>query len=74
MGDVEFLVDFVFYGEAVAVPAGAAGDVFVLHAGVAGDDVFDGAGEDVSVVGEAGGEGGAVVEGEFLKRAWRPLF
>jgi len=51
MGDVEFLVDFIFDGEAVAVPSCAAGDVVACLAGVAGDDVFDCAGEDVSVVG-----------------------
>ncbi|KAL7468630.1 hypothetical protein ACHAXS_008852 [Conticribra weissflogii] len=70
MGDVELLVDLVLHGEAVAVPAGAARDVAVAHAGVAGDDVFDGAGEDVAVVGQAGGEGGAVVEGVFLGKRW----
>ena len=36
------------------------------HDGVAGDDVFDCAGEDVAVVGEAGGERGSVVECVFL--------
>mmetsp|Transcript_5181 Transcript_5181/g.10350 ORF Transcript_5181/g.10350 Transcript_5181/m.10350 type:complete len:313 (+) Transcript_5181:2205-3143(+) len=51
MGDVELLIDLVLHGEAVAIPAGAAGHVEVAHAGVAGHDVFDGAGEDVAVVG-----------------------
>lgn len=66
MGDVERLVDFVFDGESVAVPAGAAFDAVSGHDGVAGDDVFDCAGEDVAVVGGAGGEGGSVVECVFL--------
>ena len=66
MGDVELLIDFVFHGEAVAIPSCAAGDVVPGLAGVAGYDILDGAGEDVAVVGKAGGEGWAVVEGEFL--------
>jgi len=66
VGDVELLVDLVLDGEAVAVPSRAAGDVVSGLAGVAGDDVLDGSGEDVSVVGEAGGEGRSVVEGELL--------
>ena len=60
------MVYFIFDGEAVAIPSCAAGDMVTGLAGVAGDDVFDCAGEDVSVVGEAGGEGWSVVEGEFL--------
>lgn len=66
MGDVELLIDLVFDGEAVAIPSGAAGDVMAGLAGVAGYDIFDGAGEDVTEVGKTGGEGWAVVEGEFL--------
>ena len=67
MGDAELLVDFVFDGEAVTIPAGAAGDAMGGLAGVAGHDIFDGTGEDVAVVGEASGERGAVVEGVFLR-------
>ena len=68
MGDVEHLVDFVFDGEAVAVPSRSAFDGFAGHGGVACDYVFDGSGEDVAVVGEAGGEWWAVVEGVLLCR------
>ena len=50
----------------MAVPAGATGDVVAGLAGVAGYDIFDGAGEDVAVVGESGGEGWSVVEGVLL--------
>lgn len=66
MGDVELLIDLVFDGEAVTIPSGAAGDVMAGLAGVAGYDIFDGAGEDVTVVGKTGGEGWAVVEGVLL--------
>mmetsp|Transcript_9074 Transcript_9074/g.20500 ORF Transcript_9074/g.20500 Transcript_9074/m.20500 type:complete len:243 (+) Transcript_9074:3037-3765(+) len=66
MGNIELLIDFVFDGKAVAIPSGAAGDVMAGLAGVAGYDIFDCAGEDVSEVGEAGCEGWSVVEGEFL--------
>lgn len=52
--DSELGVDLVLDGEAVAVPAEAAGD-----------DVFDCASEDVAVVREAGGEGRAVIEDVF---------
>lgn len=67
MGDAELLVDFVFHGKAVTIPPGAAGDTMGGLAGVAGHDIFDGSGEDVAVVGEAGGERGAIVEGVFLE-------
>jgi hypothetical protein len=62
----QFFFDEVFYGEAVAVPAEAALDVFAPHGLVAGDDVFDGAGYEVPEVGESGGEGGAVVKDIFF--------
>mmetsp|Transcript_39804 Transcript_39804/g.84839 ORF Transcript_39804/g.84839 Transcript_39804/m.84839 type:complete len:1014 (+) Transcript_39804:710-3751(+) len=64
--DVELLVYLVLHREAVAVPPGPAGDVVTCLARVAGDDVLDGPREDVAVVGEAGGEGRAVIEGVFL--------
>lgn len=44
MRDVEFLIDFVFDGKAVTVPPRAAGDAVGGLTGVAGYDVFDGAG------------------------------
>lgn len=49
----------------MAVPAEAAGDVVAVHGLVAGDDILDGAGENVSVVRESGGERRAVVEDVF---------
>lgn len=64
-GDAELAVDLVLNREAVAVPAEAAGDVVAGHGVEAGDDVLDGAGEDVAVVRETGGEGRAVVEDVF---------
>lgn len=48
--------------EAVAVPAEAARDVVASHGLVARDDVLDGTGEDVAVVGQAGGKWGPIVE------------
>lgn len=46
----------------MAVPSESAGDVAAVHGLVAGDDVLDGSGENMAVVGLAGGEGGPVVE------------
>jgi len=60
--DAKLLVDLVLDGEAVAIPAEAARDVMAGHGLVARDDVLDCAGEDVTVVREAGGEGRAIVE------------
>ena len=68
MGDVEHFVNFVFDGETVAVPTGTTFDGFAGHGGEAGDDVFDGSGEDVAVVGEAGCEWWSIVEGVLLDR------
>mmetsp|Transcript_11877 Transcript_11877/g.27864 ORF Transcript_11877/g.27864 Transcript_11877/m.27864 type:complete len:246 (-) Transcript_11877:141-878(-) len=64
--DVELLVDLVLDGEAVAVPPRAALDVVPGLAGVASHDVLDGPGEDVAVVGQAGGEWRTIVEGVLL--------
>lgn len=56
----------------MAVPPETTRDVVADHSLVAGDDVLDGAGEDVAVVGEAGGEGRAVVEDVF-RHGFRPF-
>lgn len=61
--DAQLLVDLVLDGQAVGVPAEAALDVEALHGPVSGDDVLDGGGQQVAVVGEAGREGRAIVEG-----------
>lgn len=66
MSDVQFLVDFILHRQPVTVPPCTTGDAVGSLACVAGYDVFDGAGEDMAVVGEAGGEGRAVVERVFL--------
>ena len=60
--DPELLVDLVLDGEAMAVPAEAAGDVVAGHGLESRDDVLDGSGQDVAVVRETGGEGRAIVE------------
>ena len=60
--DAQLLVDLVLDGQAVRVPAEAALDVEALHGPVSGDDVLDGGGEQVAVMGEAGREGRAIVE------------
>lgn len=52
----------------MAIPAETARHVVACHGLVASDDVLDGAGEDVTVVREAGGEGRAVVEDIFRAR------
>lgn len=60
-----FFVDLVLDGEAVGVPAEAAGDVVPGDGGVAGDDVLDGSGEEMAIMGKACSERGPVVKGEF---------
>ena len=59
-------------GQAVAVPAEAPLHVAPAHGLVPRDDVLDDARQEVAVVGEAGGEGGAVIEAED-GRALAPL-
>lgn len=49
-------------GQPVTIPAESAGDVMARHRLIARDDVLDCSGENVAVVGEAGGEGRAVIE------------
>ena len=66
MGNVQHLIDFVFYREAMAVPPRTAGDVMTSLTGISGYDIFDGACEDVAVVWQAGGEGRSIVEGVLL--------
>lgn len=62
-GDVEFLVNLVLDGKTVAIPAESSGDVVAGLGGVTGDDILDGTGEDMAVVGKTGGEWGTIVEG-----------
>lgn len=46
----------------MTVPAEAAGDVVAPHGLMARDNILDGPGEDVAVVGKAGGKRGPVIE------------
>ena len=64
-GQLQLLLHLVFDRQAVAVPAERPLAVFAAHGLVARDHVLDGAGEDVPVVGQTGGEGRAVVEQEL---------
>lgn len=59
----QLLVDLVLNGKAVGVPSKASLDVVALHGPVAGDDVFDGRGEQVSIVRKAGRKWRSIVEG-----------
>ena len=61
-GDREFLLGLHLGGQAVAVPAEATVDPVAPHGLVAGDNVFYVAGQQVSMVGQAVGERGAIVE------------
>lgn len=61
--EVELLVNFVLNGDPMCVPAKASLNVMALHGPVSGDDIFDGRGEEVSVVRQAGSERRAIVEG-----------
>nr|POE69393.1 hypothetical protein CFP56_08646 [Quercus suber] len=56
----------------MSVPAEAASDVEVVHGLVPGDDFLDGAGGDVVVVRESGGERRTVVE-NILRRVFGPV-
>mmetsp|Transcript_8452 Transcript_8452/g.14176 ORF Transcript_8452/g.14176 Transcript_8452/m.14176 type:complete len:410 (-) Transcript_8452:186-1415(-) len=64
--DVVPLVDLVLDGEAVAVPAEAAGAVVACLRCVSRHGVLDGSGGDVAVVGQSRGEGGPIIEGVGL--------
>jgi hypothetical protein len=65
-GKAQLLLRERLDGQAVAVPAEAALHEMSAHGLVARGDVLDGAGEQMAVVRQAGGEGGAVVEDVFL--------
>ena len=49
----------------MAVPAEAAGYAVAFHGLIAGDDILDRAGEQVAVVGQAGGKRRAVVDSKY---------
>ena len=70
--DLEVLFDFVFDGQAVAIPPEPAADVVATHGLVAGNDVLDGAGEEMAIVGQPRGEGRPVIKHIF--RGAAPLF
>ena len=61
-GEAELLLDGQLDRQAVAVPAGLAGDVEALHRPVAGEDVLEDAGLDVVGAGHAVGGRRALVE------------
>jgi len=63
--DRQLALDLHLGGQAVAVPAEATGDLVAPHRLVAGDDILDVAGQEVSVVGQAVGEWRPVVEREL---------
>ena len=50
----------------VGVPSETTFDMMSLHRPVAGDDVLDGGGQQMAVVGSAGSEGRAIVECVWL--------
>nr|POF06698.1 hypothetical protein CFP56_47071 [Quercus suber] len=56
----------------MAVLAEAASDVEAVHGLVLGDDVLDGAGEDVAIVRESGGKRRTIVE-NVLRRVFGPV-
>src|SRR5690606_16653785 len=64
--EAEFAFGGDLGGHAVGVPPEAAFDAAAAHGLVARDDVLDVPGEEVPVVGQAVGEGGAVVEDELV--------
>ena len=66
VGDPQCAFGLEFGGQPVGVPAEATFDVVTEHRLVAPDDVLDVAGEEVAVVGQAVGEGRAVVEDELI--------
>ncbi|KAF3943494.1 hypothetical protein CMV_029956 [Castanea mollissima] len=70
--DIELTIDLVLNWQAMAVPAEAVSDVEAVHGLVLGDDVLDGAGEDVAVVREFGDERRTIVE-SVLRRVFGPF-
>lgn len=60
--DPQGLINLILDGQAVAIPAKSTGDVETHHGLVTGNDVLDGAGKYVAVVGETRRERGPVVE------------
>lgn len=59
---VELLVDLVFDRQAMAIPPEPPRHMVAIGSLEAGDDVLDGTGEDMAIVGEASGEGRPIVE------------
>ena len=64
-GNAQRVLGQRFDGEPVGVPAEAAFHVIAPHGLVTGDHILDGPGQQVAVVGQPRGEGGAVVEDVF---------
>ena len=62
---VQIFFHFVLDRQTVAVPAEGAFAIFAQHGLVTGNDILDRAGEEVSVVGQTGGERRTIVEDVF---------
>ena len=61
--DAELLINLMFNGQAVGVPAKTTLNVEALHGPVSRDDVLDGRGQEMAVMREASRERRAIVEG-----------
>jgi hypothetical protein len=62
-GDVELLVNLVFDGNAVRVPAESPFNMIAFHGPVSGNDILDGGREEMAVVRQTGREGWPIIKG-----------
>jgi hypothetical protein len=62
--DAQFLIDFIFDGQAVTIPTESTLNIESIHVSVTCHDIFDGTSKQVTVMGQSGGKGRAIVEGE----------
>jgi hypothetical protein len=62
-GHAELLIDLIFDGDTVGIPAKSSLDVMTLHSPVSGNDILDSRGEKVAIVRQTGCEGRTIEEG-----------
>ena len=63
--DIQCILRKCFNGQTVSVPAETSFHMFAAHGLITGYHILDGSGQQMSVVGQAGGERRAVVKDKF---------
>mmetsp|Transcript_19520 Transcript_19520/g.40436 ORF Transcript_19520/g.40436 Transcript_19520/m.40436 type:complete len:276 (+) Transcript_19520:597-1424(+) len=66
VGNVELLINFIFHGQTVTIPSGTTLHVLSVHGRISSHGIFNGTGQNVTVMRQTRGKGWTIVKGVFL--------